>query len=97
MTALVIVGILIVLLGRLMWKNAKLEQTVSTLTSTQASRDRMLDYVLRKFSLHVSDPYVVKPGFDDPRCFHCFYPREHGHDRECPWALLRPFTEKLYA
>jgi hypothetical protein len=58
-------------------------------------RDGWLDYVLRRYALHTSDPYVVRPHYEEKRCFHCNYPLGE-HDADCAWALLRPLTRQLY-
>lgn len=58
--------------------------------------DEVLDLLLRFYSLHVSDPYVTRPGFDERRCFHCHYPDTHGHSPDCIWLRIRPLTQTLY-
>lgn len=81
--------------------NARAENrhTVRLLDEARANHeaaDKCLDFVLRTFSLNVQDPYIVRPGFAEKRCYHCFYPVEEGHDRVCPWSIVRPFVERLY-
>lgn len=59
-------------------------------------RNYWLDYVLRAFQLDITNPYVNRPGFDEPRCLHCWYPNFAEHSPDCPWQKLRPLTEVLY-
>lgn len=62
----------------------------------QPNKDKCLDYLLRFYSLNLSDPYVTKPGYDDKRCYHCHYATGFGHDALCPWLACQPLVQKLY-
>jgi hypothetical protein len=59
-------------------------------------RNKWLDYLFREFSLHIPNPYVVRPTFEEKRCYHCHYPEYAGHDPECAWLVCRPITSVLY-
>jgi hypothetical protein len=63
----------------------------------QHQYDRTLDYLFRTYSLNLRDPYVVRPGFQEKRCYHCFYPQERGHDVQCAWQRMQPVVQKFYA
>lgn len=70
--------------------------TILRLNEEAALRNYWLDYVLRTFCLDLQNPYVNRPTFEEPRCYHCHYPNFAGHDTTCPWVILRPLTEVLY-
>jgi hypothetical protein len=70
---------------------------IEVLTAERNIRAFYLDYICRQFSLHIRDPYVVRPGFSEKRCYYCWYPVEHDHAHDCPWKVVRPLTELLYA
>ena len=60
-------------------------------------RNQYLDYVLTTFSLHITNPFVERPGFEEKRCFHSHYPEyATEHDKSCAWMKLRPLTSILY-
>jgi hypothetical protein len=59
-------------------------------------KDRVLNYVLRTFNLHVQDPYVQRPVYDEKRCYHCHIPEGFKHADDCSWFLCQPLVTKLY-
>lgn len=66
------------------------------LERTSTERDSWLDYVLRAHALHLTNPYITRPTFEEKRCAHCNYPLGAEHDPGCLWLLCRPLTSKLY-
>lgn len=75
---------------------ADVDTRYTTLLNNSKSRDQILDCVLRTFNLHVSDPYTVRPGFEEKRCLHCNYPVGYNHAPDCIWMKLQPYVQKLY-
>lgn len=60
-------------------------------------RDAYLDFLIRKLHLHLHDPYIDRPTFEEKRCYHCNYPiYAMSHDPECLWLLMRPFTSTQF-
>lgn len=55
-----------------------------------------LDHLIRHFNLHVSDPYISRPNYNEKRCFHCNYPIGFNHGSDCLWVQMQPFVRKRY-
>ena len=72
------------------------EHRVLTLTEQAEVRNEYLDYLFTTFCLNLSNPYVVRPTFEEPRCYHCHYPEYGGHAPDCAWLHCRPITSVLY-
>jgi hypothetical protein len=69
----------------------------ANLLDTQAeTRNTYLDYLFRTFCLNLSNPYVIRPTFEEKRCYHCHYPEYAGHDNDCAWLHCYPITSALY-
>lgn len=66
------------------------------LQQDSAERDQTLNYVLKTFNLTVSDPYILRPGYDEKRCYHCHIPEGFRHADDCPCNLVHPVVTKLY-
>ena len=78
-TFIAIVAILTAIMLRLAWQRdeARAENRHNVKLLDKANRrlkhyEPILDYVLRHFSLNVTDPYIIRPGFEEKRCYHCF-------------------------
>jgi hypothetical protein len=90
------IAVLVLACAWLTYQKWQLELALRKALRVNEVVNKALDYILRKFSLNVRDPYTVRPGFDEKRCFHCFYPETHAHDADCSWLQLQPLVELLY-
>lgn len=59
-------------------------------------RNTYLDYLFTTFFLSLNNPYITRPTFEEPRCYHCHYPEYGGHAPDCAWLHCRPITSVLY-
>lgn len=97
------VVVLAVLLGVSLTRETKTQKTLKTLQLEQRGwnvrdeKDKCLDYLFKFYQLSIADPYMVKPGYDEKRCYHCHHKAGHGHDPQCPWAVVQPLINRLYA
>ena len=73
-----------------------LTEQVKTLDAQADIRNEYLDYLFTTFFLNLANPYVTRPTFDEPRCYHCHYPEYGGHAPDCAWLHCRPITSVLY-
>jgi hypothetical protein len=72
------------------------DDMVERLTEEADTRNTLLDYLFRQYYLNKPNPYILMPGYEEKRCYHCFYPEYAGHDATCAWQHCRPVTEGLY-
>lgn len=72
------------------------EADIELLNAEAELRNEYLDYLFQTFYLHLADPFVTRPTFEEKRCYHCHYPDYAGHAPDCAWLHCRPLTEVLY-
>ncbi len=78
-------------------KNSEDLVAAAALLNEQADiRNEYLDYLFRTFNLNLHNPYVIRPSFEEKRCYHCHYPEYAGHDKDCAWLHCYPITSVLY-
>jgi hypothetical protein len=109
--AAIVSAVLGTLLQRARWRNEMRQGIINDLHSVNEAltdkfitleeqaevRNTLLDYLFRAYYLNKPDPYLLLPGYEEKRCYHCFHPEYAGHDPTCIWQHCRPFTEVLYA
>ena len=93
-----IIAFTVVIIG-LMYLLVERTRVIQDLRDDLQSRRKMdwyIDLLCRAFFIHVDDPYILRPGYDEKRCHHCNYPINEPHSNACVWQMCAPLRKKFY-